>query len=152
MHGIFSEGINKAIFQTLLRAVYKVFADEVDATHALLLPYMSVNQPPFNPNAIPARRRFLNRRAKLIQNIVRWRKYTKEHFGIGGLVSRLLVQDFMPVAESGWAVGGEECARKVSRLFYLILLICSSTTSGLGPNTAGAYPTITQITVVLMST
>ncbi|KAF7980000.1 hypothetical protein HWV62_40096 [Athelia sp. TMB] len=100
-------------FQALLGAVYKVFAEEVEATHALLLPYLSLNRPPFNPEAIPARQRFLHRRIKLAQNIVRWRKYTQERFGIGGLVSRLLMQDFMPVAESGWEVGGEACARKM---------------------------------------
>lgn len=128
--------------------MYKVFAQEVEATHALLLPYLPLNRPPFNPEAIPARQRFLHRRIKLAQNIVRWRKYTQERFGIGGLVSRLLMQDFMPVAESGWEVGGEECARKVS-LIHCVWYICSPWETDGSTNTARAYSAVAQVSITI---
>lgn len=102
------------MLQTLLRSVYKIFTDEVEATQSLLIPYLSLNNPPFSPDGIPARKRFLTRRIKLVQNLVRWRKYTKDRFNIGELATRLLIRCFVPVAESGWDVGGQECVRKAS--------------------------------------
>jgi GC-rich sequence DNA-binding factor len=48
-----------------------------------------------------------------VQNIVRWRKYTGERFGIGELATRLVARCIAPVADGGWDVGGEECVRKV---------------------------------------
>jgi len=101
------------LVQVLLKSVYMVFANEVSTTESLLAPYLSLNNPPFNPESIPARRRFLARRTKLGQNIIRWRKYTGERFGIGELATRLVVRCIAPVADGGWDVGGEECVRKV---------------------------------------
>src|ERR1700729_1715879 len=89
-----------------------VFANEVSTTESLLAPYLSLNHPPFNPESIPARRRFLARRTKLGQNIVRWRKYIGERFGIGELATRLVVRCIATVA-GGWDVGREECVREV---------------------------------------
>ncbi|KAF9013201.1 nineteen complex-related protein 2-domain-containing protein [Cyathus striatus] len=68
----------------------------------------------FNPEAIPARRRFLVRRVKLLKNLLRWRKYTGEKFGIGLLVGRLVEDLVLRAAQDGWDVGGEEIARKVA--------------------------------------
>jgi len=68
----------------------------------------------FNPDAIPARRRFLNRRVKLVKSLLRWRKYTGERFGLGMMLAQLMERSIVPIAESGWEVGGEEIVRKVS--------------------------------------
>jgi len=102
------------LVQVLLKSVYTIFANEASITELLLAPYLSLNHPPFNPESIPARQRFLARRMKLVQNIVRWRKYTGERFGIGELATRLVIRCIVPVADSGWDVGGEESVRKVS--------------------------------------
>ena len=97
----------------LLKSVYTVFSNAVETSVATLVPYLSLNQPLFDPEAIPARKRYLARRRKLLNNILRWRKYTGERFGIGLLVTQLLNDCMLPVAESGWEVGGEECMKKV---------------------------------------
>jgi GC-rich sequence DNA-binding factor len=97
----------------LLKSVYTVFANEVSFTESALVPYLSLNNPPFNPESIPARHRFLARRIKLIQNLLRWRKFTGERFGIGQLITKLVDRCIIPVAECGWDVGGEERIRQV---------------------------------------
>ena len=79
-----------------------------------LAPYMSLNKPSFDPEAIPARRRYLWRCYKLLSNMIRWRKYAGERYGLGMLITSLVTKTILPVAESGWEVGGEECLRKVS--------------------------------------
>jgi GC-rich sequence DNA-binding factor len=56
---------------------------------------------------------------KIIQNILRWREFTGEKLGIGGLIERLITTSALPVAATGWEVGGESCTRKV-RLFIAI--------------------------------
>lgn len=70
----------------------------------------------FDPASIPARRRFLNRRMKLLSNLLRWRKYMGERFGVGILIGRLVERSIINVAESGWEVGGQEIAQKVSTI------------------------------------
>lgn len=67
----------------------------------------------FSPESIPARRRCLARRVKLLQNLLRWRKYTGEKFGIGSLVRRLVEPGILQIADSGWEVGGEHVMRLV---------------------------------------
>lgn len=106
--------INSMALQMLLKSVYTVFLSEVSATEALITSYLSSSNPPFDPSAFPARKRFLARRIKLVQNILRWRKYTAERFGIGELTTRILIRCIAPVAERGWDVGGEESMRKAS--------------------------------------
>ena len=105
----------------LLRSVYTVFANEVESIQSSLAPYLTLNNPPFDPESIPARQRFLARRIKLVQNIIRWRKYTSERFGIGELASKLVDRCITPVAEGGWEVGGKSCVQKVS---VLLLVWC----------------------------
>ncbi|KAI0693217.1 nineteen complex-related protein 2-domain-containing protein [Cytidiella melzeri] len=100
-------------FQLLLKSVFLVFQRTVASTEASVAPYLALNSPRFDPEAIPARRRYLNRSAKLLANMVRWRKYTGERFGIGMLMTSLSTNCMLPVAETGWEVGGEECMRKV---------------------------------------
>lgn len=94
--------------------MYLVFQRTTTSVESTLTPYLALNTPRFNPEAIPARRRYLNRLSKLLTNMVRWRKFSGERFGIGMLITSLSTNCLLPVAESGWEVGGEEVARKVS--------------------------------------
>lgn len=91
------------------------FSTAIAETEASLSKFKSEHQtlPGFNPDSIPTRRRFLNRRVKLLGNLLRWRKYTGERFGLGMLIGRLVEGCIMDVARGGWEVGGEEVARKV---------------------------------------
>jgi GC-rich sequence DNA-binding factor len=100
--------------QMLLKSVSVAFQNAVNAEKLLLESYLNVNRPRFDPEAIPARNRYLNRRIKLIEGIVKWRKYTEEKFGLGDVVKRIVDEILIPVAEGGWEVGGEQCLRKVS--------------------------------------
>lgn len=100
--------------QMLLKAVYTVFINEVSTIESILAPYLMLNNPPFNPESIPSRTRFLARRIKFLRNVVRWRKYTGDRFGIGELATRFVIRCIVPVADSGWDVGGAESTQKVS--------------------------------------
>ncbi|EGN98478.1 hypothetical protein SERLA73DRAFT_123779 [Serpula lacrymans var. lacrymans S7.3] len=108
-------------FQMILKSVYTVFESAVIATESLLAPFIAQNRPAFDPEAVPARQRFLSRRIKLLEAIVRWRKYTREKFGIGELCAKLVRNCILPVAESGWQVGGEE----KYRTGYIATRVCS---------------------------
>ena len=105
--------------QTLLKSAFNVFHDAVISTQALLAPSLGPTNPgaPFDPQSLPARRRFLMRRLKLLENLIRWRKYTGERVGIGELASKLINTCILAVAEKGWEMGGEDALRKVSRTF-----------------------------------
>ncbi|KAH8085409.1 nineteen complex-related protein 2-domain-containing protein [Cristinia sonorae] len=102
-----------AKFEMLLKSVFLVFQSAIKATEAVLPNYLALNRPHFDPEAIPARRRFLVRQYKLLHNIVRWRRYASDKFGLGLLVSALVSDCIFPVAEGGWEVGGEEVMQKV---------------------------------------
>ena len=104
----------------LLKSVQSSFQQVVVEMEILISQYRALNQPRFDPEAIPARQRFLARRVKLLQNILQWRQYTGEKFGVGELATRLVSNSILLVAESGWQVGGEECIRKVLSLFVLL--------------------------------
>jgi GC-rich sequence DNA-binding factor len=99
--------------QTLLKAVFSVFSDAVSAMDGIVTPHMAVVNPRFDPEAIPARRRLLARQSKLLHSMLRWRKHTGEKFGIGQLVTMFVGECMLPIAETGWDVGGEERMRKV---------------------------------------
>ena len=98
----------------LLKCVFAVFQTAVKAVESTLANYLALNKPRFDPEAIPARRRYLTRQYKLLQNILRWRKYASDVYGLGLLVSGLVGDCIFPVAEGGWEVGGEEVMQKVS--------------------------------------
>ena len=102
------------IAQILLKAPFVVFQRATTAAEESLAPYLALNKPRFDPEAIPARRRYLWRCYKLLSNMVRWRKYAGERYGLGNVITSLLAKCMLPVAESGWEVGGEECMRKAS--------------------------------------
>lgn len=96
-----------------LKAALAPFHNAVVDLENTLAPYLALNRPRFDPEAIPARRRVLTRQRKLLSCILRWRKYTGELFGVGQLTTRLVERSILPVAESGWEVGGEDSLRKV---------------------------------------
>ncbi|EMD40093.1 hypothetical protein CERSUDRAFT_81377 [Gelatoporia subvermispora B] len=101
-------------YELLLKAIFSAFQDAVSSSETLAVTYLALNNPRFDPEAIPARRRYLARRYKLLRDLINWRKYTGERFGVGTLVKRLVDNCMLPVAESGWEVGGEDCMRKVA--------------------------------------
>ncbi|KNZ73075.1 GC-rich sequence DNA-binding factor [Termitomyces sp. J132] len=131
--------------QTLLKAVVTSFQTAVVDAETLLARFKAVGRglPAFEPQAIPARRRFLSRRVKLLRNLLRWRKHTGERFGVGALATRLVEQCVIDVAESGWEVGGEDIARTVSvidNLQDIVLTLCSFVAIG-GYNASGGTST-----------
>lgn len=99
----------------LFKTMLTLFDNAIAETEALLSKYRSSGQTAmsFNPESIPARRRFLARRIKLLQNLSRWRRFTGERYGIGQSITRLVDGTLLSVAEEGWDVGGEELMRKV---------------------------------------
>ena len=99
--------------QMFLKSVSSVFQTAVDAEEQLIETYLRFNQPRFDPEAIPARKRYLNRRVKLVQTLLRWRKHSGQSSGVESLVKRAVDVFIVPVADGGWDVGGEECLRKV---------------------------------------
>jgi len=103
----------------LLKSVLAAFQAAVDEEERVLGPYLEVNQSRFDPEAIPARKRYLNRRVKLIQTLLKWRKHSGGSSGVESLVKHTLDVFIMPVADGGWEVGGEQCLRKV-RLHTLL--------------------------------
>ncbi|KAG2010010.1 hypothetical protein CC2G_012869 [Coprinopsis cinerea AmutBmut pab1-1] len=112
------EGASGNKFQNLLGSVVAAFQTAIQDTEALLDKFASVKgkTPAFNPESIPSRRRFLIRRVKLLRNLLRWRKFTGERFGLDRLIGRLVDNCFLSVADSGWDVGGEEVARTVCHI------------------------------------
>lgn len=101
-----------------------VFREAVISTQTLLAPSLGPSNrgAPFDPQSIPARRRFLVRRLKLLTNLLKWRKYTGERFGLGEVATLLVLRCLLPVAERGWEVGGKDILRKVccgSKFFSL---------------------------------
>lgn len=56
----------------------------------------------------------MRRIQKLVEGVIRWRRYTKERDGLAILVSDL-VTALEEVALPGWEVGGEDLVRKVCR-------------------------------------
>jgi len=105
--------------QMLLKSVLAAFQAAVDEEERLLGPYLEVNQSRFDPEAIPARKRYLNRRVKLVQTLLKWRKHSGGNSGVENLVNHTLDVFIVPVADGGWEVGGEQCLRKV-RLHTLL--------------------------------
>lgn len=97
-----------------LKTVSSIFQDAVNDIISSQDPYLALDNPPFHPEAIAARKRLLARHTKLMINIIRWRKYTDSLSSIDEVVKNLLLNCILPVARSGWEVGGEECVRRVS--------------------------------------
>jgi GC-rich sequence DNA-binding factor len=96
-----------------LKAFLGVFQDTVNSLRSSQDPFLALDKPPFHPGAIPARKRLLSRQEKLMTNILRWRRYTNSQFGIDEVARDLMVNCILPVAKSGWEVGGEESVHRV---------------------------------------
>jgi len=103
-------------FQMFLKAALSVFLDAVNDLMSSQAPFLALNNPPFHPEAIQARRRLLARQETLLINIIHWRKYTASVFGIDDVAKNLLINCIVPVAKSGWDVGREVCLRRIARL------------------------------------
>ncbi|KAI0251981.1 nineteen complex-related protein 2-domain-containing protein [Lactifluus subvellereus] len=101
-------------FQIFLKVVFSVFQNAVNDLKSSQDPFLALDMPPFHPEAIAARKRLLARQEKLMTNILRWRRYTNSLFSIDEAANNLLVNCIVPLAKSGWEVGGEECVRRVS--------------------------------------
>lgn len=71
----------------------------------------------FDPASIPARQRYMNRIRRLVENVIKWRRYAKERDGLGLMVSELVEVVLLGVAEGGWDVGGREVLERVSGFF-----------------------------------
>lgn len=99
----------------LLGACLGPFRKAVDEAQVQLEPHLAPSQAPpaFDPESVPARIRYLSRIGKLLANLVAWRKYTGEKYGVGELIEKLLGRVMLPVAEGGWEVGGEDEMRRV---------------------------------------
>lgn len=107
----------------LEKSVIGVFEKEISTTQALLAKYAARPTPPgFNPESIPSRKRFLNKRRKLLTSLLRWRKFTGDRFGVRQLVNQLVEGCMMGIALGGWEVGGMEIAMQVR--IILLLLSC----------------------------
>lgn len=96
-----------------LKAIVSVFQAAVEDCVTSQQTHLELNESQFNTDAIPARRRLLAHHRKLLANILRWRKYSGPLFGIDQLLERLVSDAMLPIAESGWDVGGEDAMREV---------------------------------------
>lgn len=101
--------------QIFYKAVITCFTNAVSNNEALLAKFTSTAHTAlaFDPEAIPARKRYLSRQVKLVTNLIKWRRCTGELFGVGQLISRVADGCVLHIADSGWDVGGEEALKKV---------------------------------------
>lgn len=113
----------------LLKSIHIAFSGATSNAEDLLSPFLELNASPFDPQAAPTRERLLSRTTKLVENMLRWRKYTGDRHDIDKMCVRLLNDWILPVAESGWEVGGE---RKVSQVTNSVLCRSASSYSILG--------------------
>ena len=116
----------------LLRSTIARFESAIADTEAIVSRYISAARGAFafDPEAIPARRRFLARRIKLLQNLLSWRKHIGERFGIGPLATRFIEGCVVGVAQNGWETGGEEFARQVGRSVDSVVMIKTISRTG----------------------
>ena len=98
----------------ILKSVHGVLDSATSNAEHLLSPFVKLNQPPFDPEAVLARKRLLARAIKLLENMSRWRKYAADKDAVGELCTRLVNGYILPIAESGWDVGGERKIRQAS--------------------------------------
>ena len=98
----------------LLKSVISAFDKSISETEILVEKHLTISRPsPFDPAVIPARKRFLARQIKLLDNLLKWRKFNDERFGVGILVTRLVDACILRIAEGGWDVGGQDVVRQV---------------------------------------
>ena len=69
------------------------------------------------------------RAARLLSNLLRWRRYTKERHGLGLLCGEILSDVLLPVARGGWDVGAGDALRKASSYYvFRFRNLCSCLT------------------------
>ncbi|KAE9393867.1 hypothetical protein BT96DRAFT_967114 [Gymnopus androsaceus JB14] len=106
--------------QIFFKAVIMCFTNAVSDHESLLAKFTSTagsrSASAFDPEAIPARKRFLARQVKLVTNLMRWRRCTGELFGVGQLITRIVDGCMLDVADDGWDVGGEEALKKITAI------------------------------------
>lgn len=95
------------------KSVHTVFDSATSNAEDLLAPFVKLNCLPFDPEAAPARQRLLSQAIKLLENMLRWRKYAGDKYAISKVCARLVNNCILPIAESGWEVGGERKVRQV---------------------------------------
>ncbi|KAJ7677425.1 nineteen complex-related protein 2-domain-containing protein [Mycena rosella] len=118
-------------FLLLLKSVLIAFQTAIADTEKLVEKYkLSASAGGFDPASIPARTRFLNRRMKLLRNIIKWRKYTGDRFGIGESISRLVDGSICGIARDGWD-GGQMFIEQVRLTFVSILDNAARSTDGM---------------------
>jgi len=100
-------------FQILFKTVLIAFQHALNDLASLQEPFLASDIAPFHPGAIAARNRLLAHQEKLITNILRWRKYTNSFFGMDEVVRNLLVKYILPIAKTGWEVGGQVYIHKI---------------------------------------
>ncbi|KAF9263422.1 hypothetical protein L218DRAFT_980230 [Marasmius fiardii PR-910] len=104
--------------QILPKVVVTCFEKVISETEAQLTRYTSTAgtrpAPAFDPESVPSRQRYLSRQIKLLTNLLKWRKSTGERFGLGQLVTRLVDNVIVVVADTGWEVGGADVVQTVS--------------------------------------
>ncbi|KAI5980724.1 GCFC-domain-containing protein [Pisolithus albus] len=108
-----SIGADHHKFLMILKSVHSVFENATIAAETLLSPFLRFNRPQFDPEAIAARNRLLTRASKLVGVMLRWRKYAGDKLGAGALCVRLINNYALPIARSGWEVGGEQATRQM---------------------------------------
>jgi len=104
-------------FQLLVKSVTNVYREAVGHIVEDQRPYLELNVHQFDPEAIPARIRLLTHYRKILFNIMRWRKFSNSLFGIDDIATTLVQDVMLPIADSGWDVGGREAMREVAALF-----------------------------------
>jgi len=67
----------------------------------------------FHSESLSARLRFMARAARLLSNLLQWRRYTKERHGLGLLCGDILSDLLLPVARGGWEVGAGDALGKI---------------------------------------
>ncbi|KAJ4482295.1 nineteen complex-related protein 2-domain-containing protein [Lentinula aciculospora] len=112
--------------QIFRKAVITCFTKAVTENEVLLAKFTSASNyrsaSTFDPEAIPARKRYLSRQVKLARNLMIWRKSTGELFGVGQLITRVVDGCVLDVADSGWDIGGEEALKKIASVLPKDLL------------------------------
>lgn len=105
---LFSLYSSFSTIQTFIKAAIHPFRDAIDSTHDLVIRATDPNNPPpsFEPQSFSARRRFLLRRLKLLSNLMIWRKFIGESFGLGALVEKIVKDIMEPIARNGGDDGG----------------------------------------------
>jgi GC-rich sequence DNA-binding factor len=72
----------------------------------------------FHSESLSARLRFMARAARLLSNLLQWRRYTKERHGLGLLCGDILSDLLLPVARGGWEVGAGDALGKASSFTF----------------------------------